>query len=887
MPNITEQALRAAASGVQADIVTGVNYIGNLKDSALSRAKEMLGGSCSASVLGTQMDLQSMAINAAVEGLKLAYSTVCDLKHDMEDKRIAFDKERIGKLATFLVPTNIETKNLSIEEKLMKSFLGATYENPRLRNYFGIQKGQLAEMKDFKFFSVIPFHTLNNTTTQPVASPSAIDKVRTSIGLFFSTALADAIDYIDTLFQTHWKVPQFFISAYERRNYLNDLRTKRFIMICVANLLWHIQHPVHPETGYPLSVESNIHLCGEVLQFLNKLLMESDPSYIGKLCHSNKIIAYVQRVEMEVKTLRSAFVTEHLHTLNITDLTNTAHHTLRLIDQTMLQLVFKRKNSITDDIEPYTTAAQTIADSVSFLNELLADNPDLTSHFQKLSDYAKNTPFINIPLTTTIDILIAFLHSPKAEKDHIIKALVSSKIESENQFGRTLREFYERFVAQMDDISYAELNGSIFEPKSLEVAELTAKRLVPFLTLVADDYRIEVDTIESVKQATSPQEVKKYTAKEQLADINFLAHESSGYYTWNISPFIELATETEDILDSLPKYQYRLTEITKLLDSIGEIVVNYRTFLQRKEFQEFLIKCLNKIQNEYSLFSEHLKKVSDCLRKDKSINRNLQEILYPMISNLTNGVKDFKSAFSTFEHIIKAPDFTDQQKRSLSEKLDFINKQYKALFGSPCSDLGAMKQLTKDNSPSMVTIPKLSRSMRSQSLRYKPSAPHPEAVIASPLHSGDASLDIDISAQTIELRHLIHECMDSLSLLSRYGQKGQLMHQLLLLIDGKPELTEADIRKVLVELTRITISYRPSPFFQAHYGETKSSHALIAALKNKDTYSSLPIAKILFGSNIDLAQIDDAQISHRLRTLGTKSKWKESCNEIAMLPGLV
>ena len=187
---------------------------------------------------------------------------------------------------------------------------------------------------------------------------------------------------------------------------------------------------------------------------------------------------------------------------------------------------------------------------------------------------------------------------------------------------------------------------------------------------------------------------------------------------------------------------------------------NYRTFLQCKEFQIFLINCLGKIKNEYGDLGHYIEQIDTFLSKDKKLNRNMQNILGPMTTTIANSLDDFSKAFTNFEQIITAPDFTDQQKNSLATKIGSIHQEYFKLFRED-SGISAFA------SPASLVLPVVITSSTDNKIIINKSFQRPSQI--------DADQDILQPKQVVELRKLIMNCINASSYQSKYGHKGKLL----------------------------------------------------------------------------------------------------------------
>lgn len=854
----TEQALRAAVNSSSTADKTGQgNQADDIKTAALKRITELVSGNSTVSSIGSELNLQSMAISAAIQGIQLSFQAIQAQLDNLNDKRLSFDKEREAGIATFEIPTNKEESDFSKQERVIRAFMQIAERNPFFSSYLGIKKSVSNELGKMEFYSVLPYYKMSQALLQPEGSSKEIDRQRIAISLFFKSPLPDAIADIDTEFQTEIKFFEFFKSAFKKENYLKDLRAPRFIMMSLANLLWNLQHPTDPVTGYPLSVERNIELCRAVGLFLNRLLNHTEKTCIKELSNSsNNLLSFVRKVERHVRSLRKGFIDERLHELNINDLTNSAHHCLRIMDKSIFELIYTRKNPLNKQEQPDSKAAEELAYTVDDIGKLLTETPEFINYFRPLAN--KTIPFVNTPPQTIMDALILFVHSTSNEKDKLYEELGRKKSDEITDFIETLYKFDNKFVRPLKEITKKELNvGLVFNKKRKKVARDVARRLIPLITLVLEDYRVEVEIPIplSLQKATDT----KYTSKEQINAINAMANKKKGYYIWELSPFVELNKETEDVLDQLPLHQYRFSEITKLLDGVKEIVHNYRSFLQYKTFQQFLIKCLNNVKAEYNKLGCHIEQLDTCLSKDKSINRGMQSVLEPMNNQLANGLESFSNSFAIFEQVISNPDFTEQQKNSLANKLGTIHNQFITLFGE---DSGILSFITP---PSSTTHSEMEAEPHVNAVEKIPSEPY-EPVIKP--------------KQINELSKLIIRCINALSYHSRLGEKGRLLNNLLKLTEDNGPLTPNHLEQIVKELAKITLSYRPTFFYQANYGETRSSKELIASIKNTELNRIIPIAELLLGADVDPNKETNEEIVRRLKGVRVVNKWEESASEI-------
>ncbi|MCX7117168.1 MAG: hypothetical protein NTW94_04545 [Legionellales bacterium] len=860
-PSATELALRAAVNMNSRDLSSAGDHGESISGTAIQRA----GGLLSAGKMGSSLtpglsSLETEAIMGAVAVVGLAYTAVVHVMGVRDDVRATYDRERESGIATFDIPRNREEKKLTKEVKVIKGILDLALRRSSFATYLGVHSSVLPTSQEDTFYSVLPFYRMSESLNQPLASTRAIDRQRTAIGLFLKSALPDAIAEIDMSFQKDNELKSFFQAGFQRKNYLNDRRAPRFVMVMLANLLWNLQHPVDLETGFPLELNHCISLCRDVEAFLNQLLDPSSPPYLENIDnHENEIMCFVRKLEIYTKTLKAAYVEEQLNELNFGEIADCAHRALRIMDQSLFKLIFTVDNPLTQKQEPDGRAAETMADTISYLNLLLRENPELVNALTLVPTWMEQPPGMNIPPQTTLDVLILFSHLSCQERDNYLSKFEDSCISTEIQFVNALRKFDKKFIKPIKAVSKKELNATPTGSKHEAVGRLTAQRLVPLITLVVEDYKLDVDTpltyLRAKKSLENSSLPKFISGKQQAVAINQSAMTGAGYYQWALAPFTGGATE----LDDLPKYQYRMTQVTKLIDSVGELVQNYRSFLLQKSFQNFLKECLKRVKEEIQALEKRIADTDLSLEHNERISKSLKSTLFPMTAELEGSLSAFALATANFEHVVSAPDFTDQQKQLLSSKVETISSQFSMLFGA---DSGLSHLV---DSPQMVPI----TTEASTPTEARPHQPEPRL---TPHLSKDVG-----PGQVIALRGLIQGCFNALSPQSKYGHKGLLLRELLGLIGGQVHFTETQICEVLMELIRVTASSRGTWFFQAAYGQTRSAKALMTAVKDRELNEMLPVARILFDDpQVNVMQLTEEKIHRRIMMLHDANRqWQE------------
>ena len=860
---ITALALRAAAATAGRGALDS-DISQNLQKVASERAQALVVGNSDASAKDTQFQLQNAAIGLAIVGVVAAFSAATKHYEQVKAQRVAMEQAFTAHVAHFLVPNGVEKRELSVEQALIKRLIELSQSDTNIANYLGIHTAEMQDGDDEKwqFHSVLPYYSMVNPNSQPVASARPLDKQRTAIGLLFQSELLKMLSLIEREFYERSLAGDFCRAIVQgKRHFLNDLRAPRFIMMCLANLLWNLQHPVDPKTGFPLSIARCVACCRAAEHFLNQLLnKETNPSIHNIAKEENQLDSFVRKIEIHVKSLRAAYVEAQLNELNIQDVTNSAHHLLRVLDVNLLMLIYRRNDNRSKSGVPDDRAAVDLAYSVSYLNQLLTRNPRLIEVFQQYSQRIPLDTSANQPARTVIDLLIIFSHLTRDKRHRLLKDFAKAELDSAREMGVTLQRFDRQFLDPIRHAMATEFSALIKKNPKL-IGRLSARCIMPLIALVIEDYRVPVDT-EASYLAAKEQAAK--TGKQQVLDINHQASLAvknpaveggwSEHYYWAISPFIQMRSETEASMDEMPKYQYRMTQVTQLLDAVSEIVLTYRSFLQLPAFQQFLVNCLKKVKDEQAKLMTRVAEVESSLANDETISRSMNEILHPLMQELSQGLESFSQAMTHFERGVSAPDFTDQQRRLLSEKLAGIDQQYRGLFG----EASGIDELALGGA-----LP-------------------PAAVAQAMNHFDVAEPRVMASGQEVVwLLKLMRKCFDALSWQSKSGHKGELLRSLMSQIERKQQVTQDQVKSALFELVHITAGYRDTWFFQATYGQTRSAKALIKAIQDPDMNQILGVASILFGAPVANVQaLSETEILFRLRSLRDLKQWEASANRI-------
>ena len=848
-PNISELALRTAINTRTSSLNLANDLTDAIKDSALKRMNELVHANGNGTSASEQTLIQSEAIHVAIKVLKVSYSAIQKQLETLKMNRLSFAKES-DVVATFWIPLSKETRRLSKEERCITSFLQLASKTPLLAHRMGICSTQMAT-ENAVFHAVLPFYRVSDAINDTLSLSSPLNRQRAAIRLFLKSHLADILNAIISSFKSDSKWSSFWKATLERSNYLNNRRAPCLIMTALANALWDLQQPIDPKTGFPLSLKESIALCRDFIFFLNQLLNHTAPPYLHELDNKeNHLLSFLRTMEIHAKALHQAYVEEQLYNLPIRDITINAHRMLRIINKNILKLIYHSEHPTSKKIMPDDRAAEKMAATISTLNQLLIQNKDLLLFFQPYAEHIPNEALLNTPPQTLMDILIILGHLTEDEYKDLIKIIKKTQKDSCIELACTLKKLQEAFVNPIQIIGKQELKKSIMTPKQSKISQWSAIRIIPLFAWVINDYLLKDDIpLLRHQDEASPQDI--YHVEQQIQRIQNTTH-LSPYYVFDLTSFVPNAISLSPHLDDLIQWQQRLTKVTELLYNIHDIITRYQHLLSNPSFQAFLTSCLRHLKEEYAIIDTKVAAMDAAVGNDVQISRGFQQILRTLISDLNPCLEMLTPAVMHMEHMIQDPHFTQQQRQMLSSKLHKLSTEFSALFTETC--------------PLDTLIPA-------------------EPVIVKQLSRSIKLPPIAEQQKLTALKHLVQQCHNALSSQSKKEHKGKLLNQLCEMIERQAETSEEHIRKVILELTRITASYRTTWIFHADYGRTRSAQALIHAIKDPHINQSLPLASIIFNDpSINVLKLTDGQVIKQLQSLKNANQWQTSCENIRLRP---
>lgn len=852
----TELALRKAVI----QISSGTQPISDVQQSAMSHAGILVKGQCDSRQQSAIMGWQEQAIMAAITAIKIAWvATSEQLKH-LGRKRLEFDKERKSGIATFLIPTNKEFRDLAKEQKVMHDFHAVFEKDIKMIRYLGLKVDKVENdtlKVEGAFLSVLPYFKMSEALPEQYSSNKPSDKVRREISLFFKTQLPKYLGEINDDFDDNWKFTDFWRSVFKKDNFLNRYRGPRLIIMCLGNLLWNLQHPVDIESGFPLGLDDKVALCREVGVYINRLLDRETPPKLKHFDYDGEFINFVRQVETYVSELKFAFQEEKLHSLNMNEVSDRAHATARILNRNIFKMVYNDEKK-----------AMELPAIIGYLNQLLKRDQSI---FSVLSRFDYDNPLVNRPPRTIIDLLIVFTHMSYGDRKKFIDILDDKYNMTRKCFATTLKSYNQDFIEPIYKHCKKELEDGVLHSRKKSAQSLTAHRLLPLIGLAIEDYRIDVDTNETRSAFHRAKRYRKpfMTGKQQLEQITLMAYQNeiagrSGY-EWQLSNYLDLNSSLDEKINKLPRKQYKIGELTELLDAIHDFISQYRSFLQYSHFKNFVIHSLQTIGEEFSSLRLILTELEAEINVDNTEDRRLVDTIKSMDKSLLTEISKFTTIVKTVEAKISAPEFEDNIRQEVIYKLTNIDQQFNKAFGKHDEGLTSfIKQISKKGRGCYKERPQKEVSIESE----------PEEEMA------------DIG-QISRLSALISRCYFALSSESKKGIKGNMLLDLQKRLAMQPIVTIENVREVVLELSRMVCAYRPG-FFQKPYAYTRSADVLVNAILESLTDERFPLAEMLFDDSfiveMSLSYSPKVLIRQQLTLLRDQHLWAPSSDYLMESP---
>lgn len=660
MMHSSEISLRRAVFTAQKNIGNGENLVEKIKNQALKQLDVVQQAEGLFSSAKNAKNLQSVAIHAAFDGLELAYYAISSELSEAKFKRKRFVEECETHLASFSISTQKELNEYYLEELAIHHFIQIIDNQfPDIKPYLGMSLHQSKEFSNERYYAVMPFYRMSMSLEQNSVIASKLDTHRQGIFLFLKTGLP--LQYYYEKYQKYSRLWLQIQGLSDSNNYLNHLKAPRFIISALANLLWNLQHPVDANTGIPLSIDKCVLLCNKASMFLNDLLNPSQFKDLPKLdTRCKKIIRSLCQIELLIKSLQKAYEDDHLHEINLSDISKHMHSALRIMSNKIMELIYRD-----------SLASEKLVGRIMIMGELLMHNYELYDVFHPLQVNCK-PPFINPQAKTLIDVLSLFAHQTPQKRKQIWHKMMNSGLEYHIQFAHQLKDFHNTFLNQFEDIVKENLRLKAFNEK-------VASHFIPLILMVMESFTVFRDTRpkdsyefsaehESHKTSDDAHDRKQRHLILNDAASNKLENHSK-YYSWSLSNFIQSQSPFHASLDMLLSKQNQMRLKTLQMDILAFKLTENRTLLLEKSFKNESLSTLNDICVFYTHLLEMFNNVESKMQADSKLQRDQKRILQPMLDDLEASVVAIQKSIAIVNTIMNATQFEDQQRARVQERV--------------------------------------------------------------------------------------------------------------------------------------------------------------------------------------------------------------------------
>lgn len=685
MMHSSEIYLRSAVFTAQKNLEKGENLAEKIKNQALNQLSLVQKAEGLFAGTKNSENLQAAAIHIAVQGIELAYVAINSELSQAKFKRKRFVEECESHLASFTLSTQRELNEYSLEELAIHEFIQMIDMHfVDIKPYFGIQVHRSNEFPEERFYSVIPFYRMSMSLQQNNIIASKIDTHRQGIFLFLKTGLP--LQYYYEKYKEYSRLWLQIQGLTHTSNYLNHLKAPRFIISALANLLWNLQHPVDCETGIPLPIDECIMICNKASMFLNDLLNPSQFKHLPNLDkRCKKVIRSLCKIELLLKSLQSAFEYDHLHEINLTDISKHMHSALRIMSNRIMELIYREQN-----------AAEKLVGQIMMMGELLMHNYELYEIFHALQVDCK-PKFINEKARTLIDVITLFAHQTPKKRKQIWQSLINTDSEYHIQFGHQLKEFHKNFLLHFEDIVMKNLKLKTFNKNM-------ASHFIPLILMVMESFTVFRDTrpkkLNEINPTNEPPESlydlqnTTHDRKQRHLILNDAATLATGqYYRWSLSSFINVKSSFHESLDMLLSKQNEMRINTLELDTLAFKLSENRTLLLKKAFKEELLLTLTQICNFYTELLKMFNDIESHMQADLKLQRDQKRILQPMLDDLEATMIAIQKSITMVRTIITASEFEEQELMRRQEKIGISFAPY----SSPSKEDSAKETLLGEN----------------------------------------------------------------------------------------------------------------------------------------------------------------------------------------------
>jgi hypothetical protein len=864
-----------------------------LKDAQIYSKKFSSSGNLKSALsdLSNSQTAQEVVIKGAFKSLEYVYDCVSEKIHTAQEKNDALTNEIESEFASFRVP---KRGKLSREERSMKAFyeLADKAETPYLVRYLGITKKEPKESTGEIYYRVLPLFKVSKDASQPLASPSMLDEVRTDINLFLSVEVPEVLGVLEVMFRKSSASAIPFQSTPEKT------QLARIFILALCRLLWALSYQIDLKDGTPSTTKRCFERCSRAQIYLNSILNSSKAPCLSNETKDDKcLINFIRSTDDLIKDLRHAYATEQLHELNMENLTNSVYKSLDILTKGIFTLLYRRHDLGEKKYLPDETAASSIKKDLAALTRLLKPDDSRLEPFRKYAFRVPDVDFLNKKATTLIDVLIIFCHLPHSDRKKLMDELNArrneegSEVEWSTQLARRLKIFEKHFITPVEYPGEVYQDSSEpFNPHSFfstasrssssqDRARSAGRKLIPFLTLLmatrfstayvlsgeqlaraegSDDNYLD-PSIEIHRSGWQQLQAINEQAKNQAKkDKDKENKEESAYFSCRMSSFIYDSADINPQLDILPELHERMRGLALLLELVFKM---HKQLSKNQIFHDFFIECLDWVRNEHTRLGKVIAQLKTKSRD--GVNRYIQGILLPMELDLIKNFKEIQQAVKDSKRTVTDSRFMERIEDNSAKDIEDIHKLVGKLFNKDSQLLQLISPKNNHVSTRSGFIPALTSRSLSRS-----------------------SSDENKALQKYALQELMEHSYQSMSYISRfYSTKGPLLNALIAEVSLKSVLSDQELHEYLEKLIRIASSYRKTWFFplaEARYGATGTmKKAILPAMQNARINAILPFSSVIFnGNNADLTLMTNEKIIEALDKQCKKHDWERSEDEI-------
>lgn len=670
----SEISLRAAIISAKKNTTNTQDFTANIKSHAMNQIELVQKAEGLVNGVKSAESIEKAAIAAAVGGIQLAYKAISLSFEEAKSKRRQFIEECEKYLATFVIDNNKEQSEFSYEQLAIKEFYAFLQKRGiAFIQYSGIEVKEKEDCPNVMFLSILPFFKMSQSLPHHQIIASKLDEYRQSIYHFLHSGLP--LEYYYKKFLGANSFLLKMSSLFKPENDLNYYRAPRFIITALANLVWNLQHPVHIETGMPLSNAEAIALCYNAEMFLNDLLNPRQFPYLDIIDSKSKRLSQcLYRMELNIKGLKNSFEYEHLHEINLKSVSLHMHSALKVMSNKMLELIYQNEK-----------AGENLISLIMAISTLFLHHPTLYNHFSSMVTQPL-PPHLNPIPCTIIDIIMLFCMLEPKKRYRFCQDLINSYLEPETQLAYQLREFHNTFLSPFESKAIEPIQKLHPEKNKYQ---LSASYFLPLIVLMMESFTVFKDTRPHKSQhlnnelylptetIEAPYNLANSTNDKKQAQLildGLMIENPDYFYHWSISMFFKFNTKHHHSINQLLAWQNEIRHHTAKLDEYADLISKNRLCLQGATLRHNLIEFLTTVCDLFSTLNQNFGSIATQMQTNAKIHRDEKRVLHPMLDDLETIVTSIQKSIQQVKTIISAPDFEAAERQKIYENNSLIQQ---------------------------------------------------------------------------------------------------------------------------------------------------------------------------------------------------------------------